>query len=125
MRIPAEFCGIFGFKPTSQRIPFLGLKGILPNDYSVLTSPGGKLNTTLGPFCRSMRDMVSFMKLVFHPEVNNKYDIFTPPFTFRQEPFERAASGKIRVGVLTSLPTSPASEPVQRAVNQAVSALKK
>ena len=83
MRIPAEFSGIFGFKPTSQRIPFLGLKGILPNDFSVMSSPGGKLNTTIGPFCRSIRDMVSFMKLAFHPEVHINYDINTVPLTFR------------------------------------------
>ena len=86
-RIPGEFCGLFAFKATSQRVPFLGMRGILPDNFSPLTSPGGKINPTLGPLCRSMPDVVSFMRLVFHPEVNVKYDIHTAPCPFREELF--------------------------------------
>ena len=72
-----------------------------------------------------MRDMVGFMKLVFHPEVNTKYDIYTPPSPFRQELFEAASNGKVRVGIWASLPTAPASAPVLRAINLAREALTK
>ena len=72
-----------------------------------------------------MRDVVSFMRLVFHPEVNTKYDIYTAPSPFREELYQAAANSKVRVGVWTSLPTAPASEPVQRAIRLAREALVK
>ena len=72
-----------------------------------------------------MRDMVAFMRLVFHPEVNIKYDIYTAPSPFRNELYYAAASGKVRVGVWNSLATAPASEPVLRAMRLAKEALVK
>jgi Asp-tRNA(Asn)/Glu-tRNA(Gln) amidotransferase A subunit family amidase len=107
IRIPSDFNGLYGFKATSHRVPFSGTKALLT--FNALSSPGGRIAPTIGPICRSMRDVVNFTRLMFHPEVNLKYDDYTPPMPFREELYYKAMQGKgMRVGICESLPTIPA-----------------
>lgn len=57
IRGPSAFCGIYGFKPTSDVLP---LKGMLSHPL------GAELNVqgATGPMCRTLRDMNFFCKIV-------------------------------------------------------------
>ena len=101
------------------------MRGILPNNFSMLTSPTGRIMPTVGPLCRSMQDMISMMRSIFQPNVNTKYDIYVPPCPFREDLFKKASSGKVRVGVWNSMVTSPASAPNMRAVKMAKEAIER
>lgn len=123
IRIPADFLGLYGFKATSHRVPFSGTKSLLT--FNALTTPGGRISPTIGPLCRSMRDVVDFTRFMFHPEVNLKYDDYTPPMPFREDLYLKAKKGRgIRVGICESLTTFPASQINIDAVNKAREALR-
>ncbi|KLU88235.1 hypothetical protein MAPG_07222 [Magnaporthiopsis poae ATCC 64411] len=57
VRGPAAFCGIYGFKATSYLLP---MRGFTPSPFAA------ELNVlcSLGPMCRSLRDMDLFMRVV-------------------------------------------------------------
>lgn len=57
IRSPAAFCGIYGFKPTAYTLP---MQGLLPRGFSA----GLNVLPTVGPMCRSLRDMDLFMSRV-------------------------------------------------------------
>lgn len=122
IRIPSDFLGLYGFKATSHRVPFSGTRGLLT--FNPLTTPGGRISPTIGPLCKSMRDVVEFTRFMFHPEVNVKFDDYTPPLAFREDLYFKAKNGKgLRVGICESLPTFPASQINIEAVRQAKAAL--
>ncbi|KAH7010580.1 amidase signature domain-containing protein, partial [Microdochium trichocladiopsis] len=57
IRGPAAFCGIYGFKPTSNTLPMQGfIASPFPAELNILGSTG--------PMCRSLRDMDFFMSRV-------------------------------------------------------------
>ena len=108
IRVPSDFLGLYGFKATSHRVPFSGTIGLL--SFNPLTTPGGRISPTIGPLGKSMRDVVEFSRFLFHPEVNLKFDDYTPPLPFREDLYLKAKNGKgLRVGICESLPTFPAS----------------
>lgn len=53
IRLPAGYCGIYGFKPTCQKIPRQGLIPPLPGEVDLDTHL-----TTVGPLARSVRDLL-------------------------------------------------------------------
>jgi hypothetical protein len=55
----------------------------------------------------------------------NFYDPNVIPSSFREEVYDKARTGKIKVGYIESFTNLPASPPVQRAVRMAKSALEK
>jgi amidase len=57
VRAPAAFCGIYGFKPTANILP---MQGLLPRGFSA----GLNIQPSIGPMCRSLRDMDLFMQTV-------------------------------------------------------------
>jgi amidase len=57
IRIPSLCCGITGFKPSSRRIPFSG--------QTIPRRRGGfGIQASVGPLCRSIRDMEYFMRSI-------------------------------------------------------------
>ncbi|KJZ79193.1 hypothetical protein HIM_01344 [Hirsutella minnesotensis 3608] len=56
IRCPAAFCGTYGFKPTSLRLPGGGLQGIFGGQESVLGC--------VGPLTNSLEDAVYFQKVM-------------------------------------------------------------
>ncbi|KAH7012155.1 acetamidase [Microdochium trichocladiopsis] len=57
IRGPAAFCGIYGFKPTSNTLP---MQGFIPSPFPAELNILG----STGPMCRSLRDMDFFMSSV-------------------------------------------------------------
>jgi Asp-tRNA(Asn)/Glu-tRNA(Gln) amidotransferase A subunit family amidase len=60
MRIPSEFCGVFGLKPNSRRISG-SYHAILARE---MESFGKNIPLCLGPLGKSARDLALFMDVV-------------------------------------------------------------
>jgi amidase len=63
IRIPAHFCGVFGFKPTENRIP---LTGLFPNPRG--TPRSVRLMSSIGPMARTIEDLVLLYQIISGPD---------------------------------------------------------
>ncbi len=61
IRIPAVFCGIYGFKPTATRLSRMGLVSINGTNFGSNLS----ILPVLGPMARSSQDLVFMMRQLF------------------------------------------------------------
>jgi amidase len=59
IRLPAGYCGIYGFKPTSQSIPKQGLIPPLPGEVDL-----DNHLTVVGPMARSIRDLQLCLQII-------------------------------------------------------------
>ncbi len=62
IRIPAHFCGVFGLKPTEQRVPLTGLIPGLPAPRSV------RIMSCIGPMARSAEDLALLYAIIAGPD---------------------------------------------------------
>src|SRR5207302_10260111 len=62
IRLPAHFCGLFGLKPTEQRVP---LTGLLPG----LTTPRSiRIMSCIGPMARTVEDLALLYSIIAGPD---------------------------------------------------------
>ncbi|KXG53696.1 Amidase [Penicillium griseofulvum] len=116
IRIPALCCGVYGFKPTNDRIPFGGqvsgaVKGI----------PG--LVPAAGPLAHSIADLKLLMSSVVADGQAWKYDSAAVGVPWQTIPPGLNASGSLTIGVLAEDEHFPLHPPVKRALDRAVEAL--
>jgi len=78
LRIPAAFCGIYGFKPTSGRAP---QRGINPSR-KIRFNKFNHMMEVAGPLGCSINDLVVGTKIIFDPHVY-KVDPVTTPTPWR------------------------------------------
>ncbi|PYI08821.1 general amidase gmdB [Aspergillus sclerotiicarbonarius CBS 121057] len=117
IRIPSLCCGIYGFKPTANRIPYGGqvqgsMKGL----------PG--LTAAAGPLAHSIEDLQLFMKVTVGDGQAWEYDetavgvpwLFDPRVTDKR-------NGSLKIGVLPEDKNFPLHPPVKRALERAIAAL--
>ncbi|KAF6514058.1 hypothetical protein HZS61_006314 [Fusarium oxysporum f. sp. conglutinans] len=114
IRGPSAFCGIYGFKATSNTLPMTGyIKG---------TPPPALLNISLstGPMCRSLRDMDLFMKCVLSakPHLLDP-NVIPSPWTGLGTLLNR----RLKVGIISNDGFIEPQPPVKRAVSWVKSAL--
>ncbi len=62
IRIPAHFCGLFGLKPTEQRVPLTGLLPGLPTPRSV------RIMSCIGPLARTALDLALLYSIIAGPD---------------------------------------------------------
>ncbi|KAM0559871.1 hypothetical protein ACHAPJ_003819 [Fusarium lateritium] len=107
IRGPSAFCGIYGFKSTSNTLPTRGyIKGAPPP--AVLNVP---LST--GPMCRSLRDMDLFMRCVLSEKPHLSDPSVVPlPWTGLKTPYDR----RLKVGIVSDDGFIEPQPPVKRAV---------
>ncbi|OBS24650.1 hypothetical protein FPOA_05190 [Fusarium poae] len=110
IRGPSAFCGIYGFKTTSNTLPTRGyVKGAPPP--SVLNVP---LST--GPMCRSLRDMDLFMRCTLSAKPFLSDPTVIPiPWTGLDTLFNR----RLKVGIISNDGFIEPQPPVKRAVSWA------
>jgi amidase len=63
IRIPAHFCGVFGLKPTENRVP---LTGLFPNPRGAPRSI--RTMSSIGPMARSVEGLVLLFKIIAGPD---------------------------------------------------------
>lgn len=86
IRIPAHFCGIFGFKPTEHRVPESGHIPGLPGDPKTV-----RHMAVFGPLARSVEDLTLCLSLIAGPDGR---DWEVPPLPLqevRDRPLEEAS----------------------------------
>ncbi|KAJ5824141.1 Amidase [Penicillium robsamsonii] len=113
-RIPALCCGVYGFKPTSDRIPFGGLVS-----GAVEGIPG--LITAVGPLAQNIADLKLLMRSVIADGHAWKYDSTAIGVPWQSIPPN--ANENLTIGVLAEDKHFPLHPPVKRALDRAVEAL--
>ncbi|RFU30110.1 hypothetical protein B7463_g6202, partial [Scytalidium lignicola] len=111
IRIPALCCGLYGFKPSANRIPYGGQQG--PGRPG---SPG--IIAAAGPLATTFRDLEFFVKHVIS-QVPQDYD--SSALAMPWCPVE--PKKKLTIGVFKGDPEYPVSPPVARAIATAVEVL--
>lgn len=124
LRIPPLFCGVVGFKPTSGRITHAGTIEVAPTlDYLPT------LRVATGPIAKSVKDVSLMMKTLLSDQSHRNISITEQdPHYMRigwneEEVFKKHKT--LRIGYFKSLEYFPPSPANQRAVEEAVKALKK
>jgi amidase len=118
IRIPALCCGVFGFKPTVNRIPFGGqVSGAIEG------MPG--LIPAAGPLAHSIADLKLFMSTVVGDGHAWEYDseAVSVPWQTIPRGINDHANGSLTIGVLAEDKHFPLHPPVKRALNSAIEGL--
>ncbi|KAL2841028.1 amidase signature domain-containing protein [Aspergillus pseudoustus] len=116
IRIPALCCGVYGFKPTTDRIPWSGQVA----DLVMEGVPG--LKPSAGPLAHSMSDLKLFMSTVLNAEPW-KYDATASAAPWHHDVAERDSQHALTIGLLPEDPHFPLHAPVRRALDSATEAL--
>ncbi|RAH67117.1 putative general amidase [Aspergillus aculeatinus CBS 121060] len=114
IRVPALCCGLTGFKPSVNRVPYGG--------QSSAARPGMTSNGILpsaGPLCHTVRDAALLLKVAINSRPadldDNALDVPWRGVTPR--------SSTLRIGVLPEDPLYPLHPPMQRALQRAIDKL--
>ncbi|KAJ5142820.1 uncharacterized protein N7515_001607 [Penicillium bovifimosum] len=116
IRIPALCCGVYGFKPTTQRIPYSGqVNG------NVQGMPG--IAPVAGPLGHSIADLSLLMSSVVGNGQAWEYDAAVLPVPWQTVPTN--GTGMLTIGVMADDEHFPLHPPVKRALDRAIAALTK
>ncbi|KAH8776263.1 general amidase GmdB [Diaporthe sp. PMI_573] len=115
IRIPAMYCGLYGFRPTADRIPFGGQVNPILDGIPIITP-------TAGPMASSFSDLELFFKTILDADPA-QYDstAFAVPWISPGDTFQRP----LRISVLPEEPERPLHPPVRRGLAEAAAALRK
>ena len=118
IRIPAHFCGVFGFKPTPGRLPHKGVT--VPS----LRQEAGESNirSTIGPLARCTDDLVLTMRTFLQERAwLDNPELARQPW--REERFNEKK--RLTIGYYTDDNWFSPAPACRRAVNEAAEALRK
>ena len=125
IRIPAAFCGLYGIRPSSGRMPYEGMANSMDGQNTVL-SVVGPLSSTVGGLRLAMKSLLSQQPWLHDPLVHEI------PWREEQEKeifdlVSSATSGKggLAFGIFESDGVVTPHPPVRRAMKMVVEALEK
>lgn len=113
IRSPAANCGLFGFRPTSLRVPVHGLADLLMAHEQILT--------VLGPLSTSLDGMNLFMRTLLNAKPWLREPSIIPfPWREREDWLDKTPSGarKLKIGVLRDDGIVKPHPPVLRAIRE-------
>ncbi len=113
IRVPAHFCAVCGIKPTLDRLPMRGQRGVFVGQEAV--------RAMAGPMARTVDDLTLFFRAA-DPRRMSQLDSRVPPLPW-EEP-ERVALETLRVGVYASDGVLAVSRSLERAIGRAAQALR-
>lgn len=112
IRAPAAFNGLYGMRPTSERIPRKGLRSTVAGQVSIKTS--------CGPISHSMADLKLMIKLILsHPSL--PFEGSCPPGWWNEVD---APKEKLRIGLILTDGVVDPHPPVTRALKETAEKLK-
>ncbi|KAM6537833.1 hypothetical protein FALCPG4_003736 [Fusarium falciforme] len=114
IRIPAHMMGLYGFKPSSSRLPYTGVP--------VSTEGQEHVPSSIGPLARSLSSIHHMMKETILQEPWTK-DSRCTPIPWRQDVYESASQRKLTIGVLYDDGVVKPHPPVSRVLEETVAAL--
>jgi amidase len=114
IRIPAHFCGIFGLKPTENRV---SVTGLIPNSHNVPRSL--RMMSSIGPLARTVDDLALLYQLIAGPDGRDT-EVQPVPVDLMPE----VALQDLRIAVAPSLAGFPVAAEVRKAVEELAAYLK-
>ncbi|KAF5017249.1 hypothetical protein F66182_10843 [Fusarium sp. NRRL 66182] len=117
IRIPAACCGVYGLRPTADRVPFAG-QSLYP--LPMVSLPG--VAPVSGPLGHSVDDLALFMKTTLNQRPW-KYDSAAVDVPWRE--LDEAPEAPLVIGILPEDPDYPLHPPVRRQLEKAISVLEK
>ncbi len=113
IRVPAAFTGIFGFKPTANRVSYKGCILPLPDG----TAPQTKITASAGPLAASVSGLKLATEALLTDAMFEK-DFCIPPIPFSNINFNLTLNApKLRFGFFDDLALVTPSASVKRAMN--------
>lgn len=107
IRIPAHFCGVFGLKPTEQRVPLTGMIPGLPGPRSM------RVMYCIGPMARTASDLALLYSLIAGP---NGRDTEVQPVPVEEVPNLKLK--KLRIAFAPTFPGFPVAAEMRAAVEE-------
>jgi amidase len=107
IRIPAHFCGVFGLKPTEQRVPLTGLLPGLPTPRSV------RIMSCIGPMARTVEDLALLYSIIAGPDGR---DTEVQPVPVDEVP--KLELKKLRIAFAPTFPGFPVAAEIRDAVEE-------
>lgn len=114
IRIPAHFCGLFGLKPTENRV---SLMGVVPDPYG--TPRSIRIMSCLGPMTRSVEDLALLYKIIAGPDGR---DTEVAPVPIEESPTVDLKT--LRIAVAPTFPGVPVSAEMRQAIEELAQQLK-
>uniref|UniRef100_A0A1I7UZ72 Amidase domain-containing protein n=1 Tax=Caenorhabditis tropicalis TaxID=1561998 RepID=A0A1I7UZ72_9PELO len=114
IRTPASFCGIAGFKSSSDRSPQLGKTASIPGRQLLLSVEG--------PLAKNIDVCIEYLRLKWNDSDLCEKDIYMPPVRFQEDQFE--SKNPLKIGFYVNDGYQKASPAYERAVRVTVDALK-
>jgi amidase len=108
IRIPAHFCGVFGFKPTEHRV---SLAGVVPDPHNAPRTV--RIMSCVGPIARSIDDLAMVYSILAGPDPR---DTDIPPVPIGEVP--RVALRGLRIAVAPSLGALPLAADIRSAIDK-------
>ncbi len=105
IRIPAHFCGVFGLKPTEQRVPLTGLIPGLPGPRPI------RIMSCIGPMARTVEDLALLFAIIAGPD---GCDTEVQPVPVDEAP--QLALKQLRVAFAPTFPGLPVAAEIRDAV---------
>ncbi len=107
IRIPAHFCGVFGFKPTEHRV---SLAGVVPDPHN--SPPTVRIMSCIGPIARTVDDLALLYGIIAGPDPR---DTDAPPVPIVDVPsLERS---RLRIAVAPRFGNLPVADAIRNAVD--------
>lgn len=105
IRIPTHFCGLFGLKPTEQRVPLTGLIPGLPGPRPI------RIMSCIGPMARSIEDLALLYRIIAGPD---EYDTEVQPVPIDEVP--SLDLKHLRIAFASTFAGLPVSEDIRKAI---------
>ncbi|OJJ65690.1 hypothetical protein ASPBRDRAFT_49586 [Aspergillus brasiliensis CBS 101740] len=113
IRVPAAFNGLYGIRPTADRIPKGGMQNTNTGNITIKLS--------CGPVCHSLDDLKLFTQII-NADPNNRYDVTSVPVPWREL---NPLPGKLTIGIMTWDGVVMPHPPVLRAMDYTKQVLEK
>ena len=113
IRIPAHFCGVWGLKPTEQRVPLTGLLPGLQAPRSV------RIMSCIGPMARTVDDLMLLYSIIAGPD---GHDTEVKPVPVDRMP--RLELKQLRIAFAPTFPGLPVAAEIRGAVEELANQLR-
>ncbi|TMD97876.1 MAG: amidase, partial [Chloroflexi bacterium] len=112
IRIPAHFCGVFGLKPTEQRVPLTGLIPGLPGPRPI------RIMSCIGPMARTVEDLALLFAIIAGPDGR---DTEVAPVPVEEMP--QLELNRLRIAFAPTFPSFPVAAEIREAVEESAGRL--